>query len=75
MKERLEQWRQRLADFHHDEAGEQNMSTVMLLGVGALVVVGLIGIGVFIFNYASTSMEDATQDPGFQTPGGGAGGS
>ncbi len=44
------------------------MSTVMLLGVGALVVVGLIAIGVFIFNYAKGGMENATKDPGFQTP-------
>ncbi len=68
MYEFLNVTRERLIRFHKDESGEQNMSTVMLLGVGALVVVGLIAIGVFIFNYAKTSMESATGDPGFQTP-------
>jgi multisubunit Na+/H+ antiporter MnhB subunit len=53
-----------LRRLHRDEAGEQNMSTVMLLGLGALVVVGLIAIGVIIFNYARTSIPKATnQDP------------
>ncbi len=63
----LKSWA-RLKRFEKDERGEQNMSTVMLLGVGALVVVGLIAIGVYIFKYAKDGMESATEDPGFQTP-------
>jgi len=57
-----------LRRLHRDEAGEQNMSTVMLLGLGALVVVGLIAVGVFIFKYSKTGLESATKDPGFETP-------
>ncbi len=58
----------RLKRFNRDESGEQNMSTVMLLGLGALVVVGLIAIGVYIFNYSKEAIESGTEDPGFQTP-------
>ena len=57
-----------LKRFDRDESGEQNMSTVMLLGLGALVVVGLIAISVYIFNYAKEGLESATDDPGFDTP-------
>lgn len=55
----------RLRRFHDDERGEQNMSTVMLLGVGALVVVGLIAVGVVIFKYANKAVPDATKDNPF----------
>lgn len=58
----------RLKRFNRDESGEQNMSTVMLLGLGALVVVGLIAIGVYIFNYANEALESSTEDPGFEGP-------
>ena len=68
MKQRLSIIWNRLKCFNGDESGEQNMSTVMLLGLGALVVVGLIAIGVYIFNYSKGSLENATEDPGFQTP-------
>jgi hypothetical protein len=68
MKRKILQAWVRLKRFDRDESGEQNMSTVMLLGLGALVVVGLIAIGVYIFNYAKTGLENATDDPGFQTP-------
>lgn len=68
MKRSLNKTLVRLRRFNRDERGEQNMSTVMLLGVGALVVVGLIAVGVFIFNYAKDGMESATEDPGFETP-------
>jgi hypothetical protein len=71
MKRSLQMAGTRLKQFQQDENGEQNMSTVMLLGVGALVVVGLIAVGVFIFNYAKGGME-SVQDKsvvGFPEPG------
>lgn len=68
MKKHLQKALSRLKGFHRDENGEQNMSTVMLLGVGALVVVGLIAIGVFIFNYAKGGMEEAVKERDFPTP-------
>ena len=68
MKRRLLKTWVRIKRFERDESGEQNMSTVMLLGLGALVVVGLIAVGVYIFKYAKEGMEDATKDPGFETP-------
>lgn len=64
----LKQYREEFASFHSDEDGDQAMSNVMLLGIGALVVVALIAIGVFIFNKVKPSIEGATEDPGFATP-------
>ncbi|WP_437188313.1 hypothetical protein SH668x_001752 [Planctomicrobium sp. SH668] len=57
-----------IARFHADEDGDQAMSNVMLLGVGALVVVALIAVGTYIFNKTKPSLQNATKDPGFAVP-------
>ncbi|QDU97694.1 hypothetical protein [Lignipirellula cremea] len=55
-------------EFHQDEDGEQAMSTVMVLGVAALVVVALIAVGVFIFKAVKPYLTNAVKDGGFETP-------
>lgn len=62
MSVHLRNFKNRLSSFHNDESGEQTMGTIMILGVAALVIVGLVAIGVFVFNKTNTKLTSATAD-------------